>query len=376
MVAVVLLSGTMACQDTREAAISELEEKHYRLTPKEFLFAASTGDIEALQLFFSAGFPPDVSDDTAKTALMAAAENGKAETVARLLEAGANPLLIDQSNRSALIYSAQGGNVAVTDALLKLGAPPRHRDQAGWSCLSLAASQGNAEIADRMASYAEQAELDEALLLATRAGSTETVGKMLDRGAHVDARNPDNLSALMIAASLGHSDTAIVLLKKGANPALINQPGESAAYLAEAAGHLELSNILNVGGNLVRAADRTRHSYQSPRPQTAQKQKQKAPSKSKPLAALQGSVLRGATDSQSILVGLKITSFEPGFQKHPDYATISSVSSQYTYVAKVGDKFRTVDIDQRSQNFEVIGVERGGVSVINHQTKRSHRIGQ
>lgn len=68
-----------------------------------------------------------------------------------------------------------------------------------------------------------------ALMLATHAGNTEEVLRLIKEGADPDVRNKRGGTALMIAVHEGHDDVVKVLLENGANP---DQQGTEYRYTA------------------------------------------------------------------------------------------------------------------------------------------------
>jgi ankyrin repeat protein len=80
----------------------------------------------------------------------------------------------------------------------------------------------------------DYAKLDAELLQSARKGDTATLLRLLQQGAHIEAKDQDGLTALALAADYRHPDTAKLLLEKGAGPIVGHLSGASA--LIEAAG--------------------------------------------------------------------------------------------------------------------------------------------
>jgi hypothetical protein len=76
------------------------------------------------------------------------------------------------------------------------------------------------------------------LMLASKNGHVDAVKLLLDRGAQINARNPDTpgskrgMTALMFAAQQGHNDVVRVLLEHGADVTVKTRFGRTALDLA------------------------------------------------------------------------------------------------------------------------------------------------
>ena len=86
--------------------------------------------------------------------------------------------------------------------------------------------------------------LQTALHYAARWGMHTLVGRLVNRGAVVDARDNFEETPLMMAADFGHSRTVQVLLQAGADPSLVNRDGLSAEGLASKEHYEEVISIL------------------------------------------------------------------------------------------------------------------------------------
>jgi ankyrin repeat protein len=62
------------------------------------------------------------------------------------------------------------------------------------------------------------ASYDTELLHSARRGDTASVQRLLQHGAHIEAKDQGGSTALALAALFGHSDTVKLLLEKGADP--------------------------------------------------------------------------------------------------------------------------------------------------------------
>jgi len=87
-----------------------------------------------------------------------------------------------------------------------------------------------------------------ALIEAARMGDTEKAQALLERGADVNARNNECVTALMAAAAEGHTDTVQALLEKGADVNAKNNDGKTALMRAKEKGHKEIVRMLKEVG--------------------------------------------------------------------------------------------------------------------------------
>merc|ERR1719198_1964847 len=110
------------------------------------------------------------------------------------------------------MVASQNGFVDSVTFLVKKGAALEHKDTEGMT----------------------------ALMRATHENKAAVVKLLLDAGAHVEARNSEGMSALMWAAYEGHCESensvAALLLRYGADIAAVDQYGEDALALAQQRG--------------------------------------------------------------------------------------------------------------------------------------------
>jgi ankyrin repeat protein len=241
LMSLLALSG---CSDPQEKAVTSLEDLRYGFSVDDYLLAAEAGDLAAMELFREAGMEIDVADASGNTALMRAAAGGRLELVESLLDAGADPRARNQVGRTPLMFSAESGRTDVLRKLLSRGSELRDRDKEGWTALKLAAFKGRPEAVELLAGKGDQETLDQALLVACFKGDTAVIDQLLNHGAYINARSPENLTPLMIAAQAGHEDAVKFLLQNQANPYALDELEQTAANLAEKSGHENLRDLL------------------------------------------------------------------------------------------------------------------------------------
>jgi ankyrin repeat protein len=97
----------------------------------------------------------------------------------------------------------------------------------------------------------DSARLDAKLLQAARKGDTRSVQSLLQRGARIEAKDQDGLTAVALAADYRHPDTAKLLLEKGADPIVGHLSGASALIAAAGEGNAtKVALVLERGTDL------------------------------------------------------------------------------------------------------------------------------
>jgi ankyrin repeat protein len=242
LVGLLALSG---CGDKQQGAVKSLHQKNLKFTVKDFHASAAQGDLEGVRQFLEAGMEVDVPDESSMTALIRAAENDRPQVVAFLIEQGARADIEGPNQRTALIGAAQAGADEVVRILLKGSADPYQQDVDDWSAITLAAYKGHVEAVKILAPKSTDL-LDDALLVSAFEGSPEVMDVLLNHGAYVNARSPNNQTALMIAAMNGHEDGVKLLLHNGANRYALDSAELTAANLADGNEHYEIAELLNL----------------------------------------------------------------------------------------------------------------------------------
>lgn len=237
-----------SCGDPQKNAEKSLEKRDIEFTPGAFLAAASAGDEAAIDLFLEAGMEVDATDAKGNTALIRAAENGQSGTVEKLLGLGADPRHANGLGRDALIMAAGKGYVETARLLLGRGANSRREDVEGWDALSLAGYKGHARMVSLLTADADQEGLDNALLVSSFTGDTRVLQHLLNQGAYINTRSPENQTPLMIASKNGRAEAVRLLLQNQANHHATDSGGNTAAQLARAAGHGEIHDLIGDPG--------------------------------------------------------------------------------------------------------------------------------
>jgi 26S proteasome non-ATPase regulatory subunit 10 len=107
-------------------------------------WAATNGDLKALNERLNQGDDPDLADDGGWTPLITAASCGYSHIAAALLQAGANPKLVTKDGRSAFFYAVARCHMPMIDLFIqnevidwrkdKTGSNPVHRAVCNAKC--------------------------------------------------------------------------------------------------------------------------------------------------------------------------------------------------------------------------------------------------
>ena len=188
------------------------------------------------------------------------------EKTALLLETGANPLEENEEKDQLLTHAAVGGNPHLVKRMLSLGCDPNHRNIYDRTPLHHAARSGNTEAMQTlMAAGAEPnssdarnatplfealtnnhpqaaillihwgAPIDDGdlpmaqtpLMLATKSKSVELVRLLLEKGAHIEARDSNGWTPLIHAVQSGNLEVVKILLDTGADVKAVDNRGQA-----------------------------------------------------------------------------------------------------------------------------------------------------
>ncbi|CAM9256634.1 unnamed protein product, partial [Ectocarpus sp. 8 AP-2014] len=182
---------------------------------------------------------------------MDASLHGRVTTVKVLLAAGADAGMRGPWDAaSALSLAAQFGEIGVMKALLEHGVDANDGGVGRWSALHWAAQFNSAGcvavLLDAGADINDMSEKSEGQTpfhFAAKAGSNEALLALLRRGASVDQKTDDGLTALHLAGRMEGDDmdhTVDILLRWGASEQAVDQDGKTPVELfTESALQLE-----------------------------------------------------------------------------------------------------------------------------------------
>jgi len=164
------------------------------------MYAARTGDLNAVKFLLAAGANVNARDDDGNTALYYAVDNDYPHVVRILLSAGANP--DTETRRSSVLYiAAANGHLAAVKELVRAGADVDKADN-GWTPLYIASVWGHTDIVKELLAAGADTEIKEGymdstvLMAAAENGHSDTVKALLAAGANANAKDKDGMTAL------------------------------------------------------------------------------------------------------------------------------------------------------------------------------------
>ncbi|HEY1241291.1 MAG TPA: ankyrin repeat domain-containing protein [Bryobacteraceae bacterium] len=220
-------------------------------------YAAREDDLEMADRLIRAGADVKAANRYGVTSLYLACLNGGARMIERLLAAGADANATVTLGETALMTVARTGNVEAARVLLAHGAAIDARENwRGQTALMWAAAEQHPEMVQELIAHGADVNARSAiqqwerqvtaeprekwlppggltpLMFAARQNCLECARILLDKGADVNAQDPDGISSVLSAAINGHYDVAIFLLDKGADPNLADKTGRTPLYAA------------------------------------------------------------------------------------------------------------------------------------------------
>ncbi|KAF7171061.1 hypothetical protein CNMCM5623_003528 [Aspergillus felis] len=193
-----------------------------------------------------------------------AAERGRPETLQKLIQEAAN-LNIRVDNHAVaqpLLTAAMEGHIGVVKVLLDHGIPPDqihdpadNEDEPGYdqtrlTAMGWAAARGHKDVFELLLArgasptWKEPYRKESILMLAVEGGNPDIVGRLIEVGCEVDARDSDGVTALARAARYGDVEVAQALINHGADPESRDQRGETPIFCAAERGHQRMVEFL------------------------------------------------------------------------------------------------------------------------------------
>lgn len=217
-------------------------------------YAVRNQDLKEVRRLLAENIPADAQNRYGVTPLVLAVETGDLEIVNALIAAGANVNHALPEGETVLMTAARTGNVAVLQELLRRDARLEMRDGFyGETALIWAAASDHADAVRTLldaradinarsakASFARpNAGLTRLakgewtpLMYAAREGALNSGRVLLEKGAEVNATDPDGATALVLAIINYHYDFAAMLLDYKADPNLADTTGMAALFAA------------------------------------------------------------------------------------------------------------------------------------------------
>jgi len=232
-------------------------------------------DVEVVTRLLRAGADVNVANDYGVTPISLGCTNRNAAVVRKLLEAGADPNQATMMGEAPLMTCARTGSAEGVAALLHHGATVDAREGShGQTALMWAVTQNKPDVVRVLIAHGADVDArsdvhllpvsygegdpfsltvlepqrgSTPLLFAARHGRIENARLLIDAGADVNVKAPNDQSALVIASFSGQGKFAAFLLEQGANPNNADA-GYTALHTAVSRGDLELVKALTAHG--------------------------------------------------------------------------------------------------------------------------------
>ena len=228
------------------------------------LILFAQGDFETVKQLVAQGADVNARDQNGVTPLMSAASGGQTEIASFLISKGADVNSKNKSGFTPLICAAMSGNQQVVQLLIDKGADVNAKDKEGYTAAYYASMYQYNDLAEMLMATGKsssgskgtpaqtQKELDEAVLFAMANKDYNRVMNLIERGASVKVRYPDNEDSLLHAAvDQGSSTMVEYLLGKGLDVNTRQKDGETPLYYALVHKQVALVNLLLNKGAMV-----------------------------------------------------------------------------------------------------------------------------
>jgi len=165
----------------------------------------------------------DVAEEESETAnaplplVQAVIANDEAKVRALIAE-GADVNDVDNQGKTALHWAVQDGNVAIASLLLDAGADIEAEDKEMY--------------------------ISSPLITAASTGKAEMIALLVEKGANINKKDADGMTALMYAAMNGHKNAVKTLLQLGARRDDVDQSGMTALMYAIEYNHADIATLL------------------------------------------------------------------------------------------------------------------------------------
>ncbi|MBI4755979.1 MAG: ankyrin repeat domain-containing protein [Betaproteobacteria bacterium] len=169
---------------------------------------------------------------------------------------------------TGLMIGAWEGNIAMMELFHSRGADVNRTNRIGEQALQLATWKGHVEavkwLLARGAVVNREGRQWGALHYAVFAGHRDIARLLIDHGADINARVPNESTALMLAAREGHEELAHMLVGLGADATAVNDWGDSALSWAMRYGHLRIARLVTPPEGFARAVQAPPQSFGTP----------------------------------------------------------------------------------------------------------------
>jgi ankyrin repeat protein len=212
--------------------------------------AIRRGDIRTLKRWLDAGNDANLKGEEGRTLLIIAARDGTAEMVEFLLQRGAIANVQDDNGMSPLMMAAMLLKNDVVDVLLRENIDVNAKDNyIGETALIKAAAAGGKEIAQSLLSKGADVNIkNKDGMTALMRAIGDTVEILLDSGVDINAVDNSGRTALMHAIIDSLDYKADLLISKGADINIKTKRGVTALKLATESNFIPIINALRMAG--------------------------------------------------------------------------------------------------------------------------------
>lgn len=204
----------------------------------------------------------DAASPDRSPALIEAAAAGRTEQVRELLDKGASVDFTDQSGRTALIAASYGAHIVTAEILIAAGSDVNRQDHTQQSAYLIATSEIGPEAGLKLlqltlANGADVGSLDSykgtGLIRAADRGYPDIVRELLQTQIEVDHVNRLQWTALLESIILGdggpnYTEIVAMLLRAGANPNLADGQGVTPLTHAQSRSFDKIARLLLAAG--------------------------------------------------------------------------------------------------------------------------------
>ena len=194
--------------------------------PVPLVESAGRGDLAAVRRLLDQGAAVHQRDAQQRTAVLAAAEGRHTDTARYLIGRGADVNAQDSQRDSAFLVACRNGDAELVRAALAAGADLASTNRYGSTALMGPAYRGHVEVVrlllatpialEHVNDFGWTALLEAIVLGSDGPAHVEIVRMLIGRGADVNARDPQGVSALQHARRRGQAQVVQMLVAAGA----------------------------------------------------------------------------------------------------------------------------------------------------------------
>ncbi|OBS24206.1 hypothetical protein FPOA_04753 [Fusarium poae] len=213
-------------------------------------WAASLGDLPAVQSLISHGSDVDAKTTQGSCPLHLAADNGNVEVIQALLDAGASLQGVDGQGWTSLHVACRRGHEGAVQLLIERGANMVSKCNQGHAPLHTASFSGQHKVVKQLLAHgvdinATSTEMGRSVLdYAVGANSVATAQTLLEHGASIESCDMSGTTPLIAAVVYNAIEMASFLLDHNANIEASNNNGKRPLHLASENNFGQMTQLL------------------------------------------------------------------------------------------------------------------------------------